>query len=221
MKLYQSAGLSASRVLFFVNVRAARSGIAVLIGRPYIVLMATLTIELPPQTEQTSFNLRRWAELLADPELARFEGRVETDRHGHIIMMPPPAPPHGRRQARIAYLLQDLIPHGCVVTECPISTADGVKAADVAWASPHRMRELGNRVCFPHAPEICIEVLSPSSTQAEIEEKKALYFQAGAEEVWVCGASGAIRFFGQGDSRPIRKSRVCPQFPKQIRLPRP
>jgi len=30
--------------------------------------MSALTIELPSQEELASFNLRRWAELLADPE---------------------------------------------------------------------------------------------------------------------------------------------------------
>jgi hypothetical protein len=44
-----------------------------------------LTLELPPHKTQTAFNLRRWAELLADRELAKVEGRIETDRHGHII----------------------------------------------------------------------------------------------------------------------------------------
>src|SRR5436853_3243279 len=115
--------------------------------------MATLTIELLPQEAQTAFNLRRWAELLADRELARFEGRIETDRHGHIIMSPPPAPSHGSLQAEMAHLLRNLMPRGRVLTECPISTADGVKAADVAWASPQCMRQLGNQVCFPMAPE--------------------------------------------------------------------
>jgi hypothetical protein len=38
-----------------------------------------LTFELLPQQAQTEFNLRRWAELLADPEMARIEGRIETD----------------------------------------------------------------------------------------------------------------------------------------------
>lgn len=33
--------------------------------------MATLTIKLPSQKEQTDFNLRRWNELLADPEMAK------------------------------------------------------------------------------------------------------------------------------------------------------
>ncbi|MCZ7641310.1 MAG: hypothetical protein M5U12_37800 [Verrucomicrobia bacterium] len=52
--------------------------------------MATLSITLPAQPVQTAFNLRRWEELLSDPELARIEGRIETDRHGHILMSPPP-----------------------------------------------------------------------------------------------------------------------------------
>src|SRR5437879_3134575 len=157
--------------------------------------MPTLTIELPQHQTQTAFNLRRWAELLADPELAKIEGRIETDRHGHIIMSPPPAPTHGSFQSEIAYLLRTFMPRGRVLTECPISTADGVKAADVAWASPECMRELGNRVCFPRAPEICVEVLSPGNTEAEMSEKKALYFDAGAKEVWLCGKSGELKFF--------------------------
>src|SRR5438132_8236995 len=123
--------------------------------------MATLTIELPPQQEQTKFNLQRWAELQSDPQLAKIDGRIETDRHGHVIMSPPPAPSHGSYQSEIAYLLRTFMRRGRVLTECPISTADGVKAADVAWASSQRMKELAGRVCFPSAPEVCVEVISP------------------------------------------------------------
>ena len=180
--------------------------------------MATLTIELPQHQAQTAFNLRRWAELLADPELTRFEGRVETDRHGHIIMSPPPAPSHGSFQAGIAALLHRHMKTGRVLTECPISTADGVKAADVAWASAQRMRELGNRACFRTAPEICVEVLSPSNTAVEIREKMALFFDAGAREVWQCSKSGAMSFFGEGSTQPMNASRLCPRFPKQVEL---
>ena len=180
--------------------------------------MPTLTIELPQHQAQTGLNLRRWAELSADAALAKFEGRIETDRHGHIIMSPPPAPNHGSFQSEIAYRLRSLTPQGRVLTECPISTADGVKAADVAWASPECMRELGNRVCFPKSPEICVEVLSPSNTEAEIREKMALYFDAGAREVWLCAESGAVSFSGPGSVQPLSASQLCPQFPKQIEL---
>ena len=181
--------------------------------------MAAITIELPPHEAQTEFNLRRWAELQTDPQLAKLEGRIETDRHGHIIMSPPPAPAHGSFQSRISYLLNHLMPHGRVFTECPISTADGVKAADVAWASSKRVRELGSRSCFPQAPEVCVEVLSPSNTESEIEEKLALYLDAGAREVWICDLSGQMRFRAGDKSAPLDGSLVCPQFPKRIVLP--
>jgi Uma2 family endonuclease len=178
--------------------------------------MATLMLELPQQKQQTAFNLRRWTEVIADPELTPFEGRVETDRYGHVIMSPPPAPSHGSYQARIASLLDQQLTSGRVLTECPISTADGVKAADVAWASSSRMRTLGNRSCFPEAPELCVEVVSPGNSDLEIREKKALYFDAGAKEVWVCSKSGEMSFFGR--NRRLRASQICPEFPRRVEL---
>jgi Uma2 family endonuclease len=182
--------------------------------------MATLTIELPSHHAQWELNLRRWTELLVDAELARFEGRVETDRHGHIIMTPPPAARHGMLQFEIAHLLRGRTPGGRVLTECPISTADGVKAADVAWASNDTLRELGDRVCFPHAPEICVEVLSPGNTDAEIREKTALYFDAGAREVWLCAESGTITFLRAADAgAPLAASELVPDFPGRVILP--
>jgi hypothetical protein len=81
------------------------------------------------------------------------------------------------------------------------------------------MRNLGNRACFPQAPEICVEVLSPGNTQSEIEEKMALYFDAGAKEVWVCTGSGAMRFYELAKSQPMKNSRLCVKFPKQVKLP--
>ncbi len=180
--------------------------------------MATLTLELPSQKAQTEYNLRRWAELLADREVAKVEGRIETDRHGHIIMSPPPAPSHGSYQSEIVYLLRTFMRKGRVLTECPISTADGVKAADVAWASPQKMKELAGQVCFPSAPEICVEVISPSNTEAEIEEKMALYFDAGAQEVWLCAEDGTMRFFVGGAGHVSIASGLCPKFSKRVEL---
>src|SRR6185437_7153066 len=178
--------------------------------------MATLTIKLPSQKEQTDYNLRRWNELIGDPDLAKIEGRVETDRFGHVIMSAPPAANHGSYQFEIGRLLSTLMQGGRVLTECPISTADGVRAADVAWASPECMKELGNRICFPRSPEICVEVLSPANTDAEIQEKMALYFDAGAKEVWLCDNSGTMKFFASGQT--ISASKLCPDFPAKVEL---
>jgi Uma2 family endonuclease len=180
--------------------------------------MGTPTIKLPPQPSQSDFNLRRWTELRADPELAKFEGRIETVRYGHIFMSPPRAASHGGRQARIADLLDQCLSRGRVLTECPVSTADGVRAADVAWASPERVGEPGGRVCFPRAPGTCVEVESPGNTEGELQEKVALYFDAGAKEVWRCAVSGAMRFFDAAGAEAKPASGICPDFPAQIQL---
>jgi Uma2 family endonuclease len=184
--------------------------------------MVTLTIELPAQENQTEFNLRRWSELSADTslgrELARIEGRIETDRHGHITMSPPPGFPHGSYQFKIGLLLAGRLPEGRVVTECPISTADGVKAADVAWISKARLEAIGENICLTMAPEICVEVLSPDNTRREMAEKKALYFAAGAEEVWFCDKTGKMSFHCAPNSDGDAASVKCPWFPRQITL---
>lgn len=178
--------------------------------------MATLTIELPSHSSQTEFNLRRWDEVLRDPTLAMIEGRIETDRFGHIVMSPPPAADHSDFQGEIYHQLRMLMPDGRVNPECPISTADGVKAADVTWASPARLVERGNRVVYPKCPEICVEIISPSNTRSEIEEKARLYFDAGAQEVWTC-RNGAMTFLG-ADLEPMDRSKLCPQFPARIKI---
>lgn len=176
----------------------------------------SLTIESPAREDQTAFNLRRWEELCADPELAKVEGRVETDRQGYIIMFPPAAFSHGSRQSKIAFLLQSLLPDGRTATECPISTADGVKAADIAWISRSRLAEIGEGVCLPAAPEICVEVLSPDNTRSEMKKKKALYFEAGASEVWFCDRKGKMTFYIGADSSGESASVLCAKFPAVV-----
>jgi Uma2 family endonuclease len=180
--------------------------------------MSALTFELPPHEKMGPVNLKRWAQLMADPALAKFEGRIETNRHGQIILTPPEIPHHGGLQAEIGAVLHGLLSDGRTFISCPISTADGVKATDVAWASPESLRELGNRVCFPRAPEICVEVLSPSNTRAEMKEKMALYFDAGAKEVWLCDKNGAMEYHIGGSAAKAKASRICPEFPARIQL---
>ncbi len=76
------------------------------------------------------------------------------------------------------------------------------------------MGRLEGKVCFARSPELCVEVISP----AEIQEKMALYFDAGAREVWLHGLDGAMSFFA-GVARRIPKSKLCSEFPQVIHLP--
>ena len=175
-----------------------------------------LTIQLKPSARQTAFNLKRWAELLTDPEVARLAHRIETDRHGHVLVSPPPTPAHGKKQNRIGTLLEQMLPNGHVVTECPVSTPDGVKAIDVAWLGPGRGQEADNETCLTRAPEICVEILSPSNTPVEVEEKIALYFEVGAREVWICQRDGTLKFHFRAPPEVRQASEICPEFPSII-----
>ncbi|HEY5891914.1 MAG TPA: Uma2 family endonuclease [Chthoniobacterales bacterium] len=175
-----------------------------------------LTIELPSQKEQTAFNLRRWAELIQDPEMAKIQGKVETDRHGYVIMIPSAIGSHGGNQFELGTVIKQHLPGGKVFVECPISTSDGVKVPDVAWISHERLSQTSIDPCFSSAPEICVEVLSPSNTRREIAEKIALYFDAGAEEVWTCSPEGKMAFYLSPEGPAKTASRLCPGFPSQI-----
>ena len=186
----------------------------ILFPLPGYVACVAIQVEFPDLELQNKVNTARWTEILADPRLAKLPDRIETDRHGHIIMSPPAAPRHSRRQARIAAVLTQLLPEGVVFTECPISTADGVKAADVAWLAHGRPEIEEDPVLFTRAPEICVEILSPSNIQSEIDEKRALYFDAGATEVWICGTDGSLSYFSPRQLLPA--SSICPHFPARI-----
>jgi Uma2 family endonuclease len=168
-----------------------------------------MQIELVSQPDAV---IARWQELVDDPELARWPGKVETDRFGRTIMSPPPAFGHVSYAGKIIRWLNELLPDGRALPETPVLTADGVKVPDVTWISAAYAQELEARkpLVLERAPEICVEVLSPSNSSAEMDEKRALYFEAGAHEVWICDLDGKMEFHTRG------LSRLCPLFPGQL-----
>ena len=180
--------------------------------------MSEVLTQLPEVLDQEAFNLERWGELESDPFLASLDYRIETNQHGRIIMMPPPGFEHCELQGLILEHLKDRMPVGQGRTrpECPVSTSGGVKGIDVVWVSNRRVEEGLRQNVLTIAPEICVEVLSPANTRAEIEEKKRLYFEAGADEVWIASPGGEIAFFGKGGD--LEASILCPSFPAKIDL---
>ncbi len=157
-----------------------------------------------------------WEEVCNDPNLRDLPYKIETNEHGQIIMTATYFR-RGKYQFRIGQLLAELLPEGEVVTEAAIRTTKGTKVADAVWCSAERWEKIKDDYDATIAPEICVEVLSSSNTPAEIEEKKRLYFEAGAEEVWTCNAkSGAMRFFATEGA--LKTSRRAPGFPKEVAL---
>jgi Uma2 family endonuclease len=143
--------------------------------------------------------------------------RVETDRHGHLVLSPWAAAKHGAYQSEVVALFARLIERGRSLVECPVSTSDGVKLVDAAWMSRERYEPMREFKVYETAPEICVEILSPSNTRAEIEERRELCFEIGCLEFWTVGATGKVRFFPPGGVEHAA-SALCPGFPGKVEL---
>ena len=100
-----------------------------------------------------------------------------------------------------------------VLTECPVLTDIGVRVPDVVWASNEFRMQHKRSSPLPRAPEICIEIYSPSNVDAEIAEKTRAYLAAGALEVWIVAQNGSIRFIDR--SGEVARSR----FPVTLSVP--
>ena len=59
-------------------------------------------------------------------------------------------------------------------------------------------------------------MLSPTNTGEEIDEKRQLYLDAGAQEVWTCDAEGRVQFY-DADGR-LKTFRLAPGFPARVEI---
>ena len=132
---------------------------------------------------------QRWQQLASDPLVAAIPFKVELNEKG-AIEVSPPTTRHAFLQAFVAHALRLQRPDGTMFTECPVETEIGVRVPDVVWASPEFMQRHGGESEFRVGPDLCVEVLSPTNTRAEIDEKIAAYLAAAAREVWVVGDDG-------------------------------
>ncbi len=137
---------------------------------------------------------RTWAELCNDPSLQDLPYKIETNARGQIVMSPIYAW-HGRFAYQIAQLLEEHLPDGHASVELAIRTTAGTKVADAIWCTAERWGKIKDAYDAPIAPEICVEVLSLTNTEAEMEAKRALYFEAGAKEVWLCDRESTLSFY--------------------------
>jgi len=154
-----------------------------------------------------------WAAVLEDKSLQDLPFKIETNRFGQIVMSPA-SNRHGINQGRIAHLLTNQGGLGSVIVECSVETDDGVKVADVAWATPEFIQRNGAFLAYPEAPEVCVEIISPANSRQEMEEKRNIYFRSGAKEVWMCDLIGSVTFFDR--EGVLIQSKLFPAFPVQI-----
>ncbi len=158
----------------------------------------------------------KWSEVIAEKNLQDLPYKIELNEWGNIVMSPA-SNRHSFLQMAIAMLLAAQKSDGHTFNECSVETSQGVKVADVIWGSSDFFSVHQLDTPYPVAPELCIEIMSPSNTMDEMEEKKDLYMERGALEVWICEESGAITFWDiQGK---ISTSALFPDFPESINVP--
>jgi len=150
-----------------------------------------------------------WEEIINDPTLQNLPFNIETNRFGQILMSPA-SNKHGRIQSEVGIEIHRRRKGGVIINECSVDTSDGVKVADVAWASDEFFAEYGDETPYPKAPEICVEVTSPSNSKQEIEQKIELYLSKGALEVWVVNQKREVTFYSH--TGQLKKSKLVPKF---------
>jgi len=151
----------------------------------------------------------KWQELMNNPFFRDIPYKVELNKYGTILMSPA-SNRHGILQYKIGREIETAKKNGVVIVECSVFTSEGIRVADVAWASDEFFAEFSDKTPYPKAPEICVEVISPGNSQAEIEEKIRLYLEKGALEVWIVSERHQINFFTH--TGEIKFSKVAENF---------
>lgn len=168
---------------------------------------------LPFMTDTT--HRLTWEELCADSSLQDLPYRIELNGLNQIVMSPLHFR-HGLYQKRICKLLDQLLPMGESNLEAAVMTSDNIKVPDVIWATHEFISEHVDVFALTVAPDICVEVLSPTNRTVEIDQKRQLYFESGAKEVWICGLVGEMKFYTPAGQ--TERSVLCPEFPARVEL---
>jgi Uma2 family endonuclease len=136
-------------------------------------------IEAPLSSEELAV---RYRDLSDDPCFANVPGKIEIDVWGRMVMSPP-GTYHALVQGRLCQRLAVL--GGETLGEAAIATAMGLFVTDAGWASAEFIGLHRGESPLMTAPELCVEIASPSNSAKAMEEKVAAYLGAGAQEVWI------------------------------------
>ena len=110
--------------------------------------------------------------------------------HGHLVMSPSPTVQHQRLVRKLSRVLDDYVQSieaGGEVLFAPMDvhlTDDTVVQPDVLYVSPDRTDRIGEQE-IDGAPDLVMEVVSPSTSHRDVFDKKRLYEKHGVREYWI------------------------------------
>ena len=109
-------------------------------------------------------------------------------RHGEVVAVTRPKLKHTLIQGRLRDFLKKVAETGSLIeTEIGFRALPEheLRIADVAYLQAGRFAAVDLNDYIQGAPDLVIEVLSPSNTAAEIYDKEKLCLENGAQEFWV------------------------------------
>jgi Uma2 family endonuclease len=108
--------------------------------------------------------------------------------HGEVVPVTRPKARHSKIQRRLMLTLTKQLEHfGAVATEWPYRALPeyDLRAADIAVISRERWEAIDEDDNLRGAPDLVIEVKSPSNTRRQLGETVSLCLSSGAREVWI------------------------------------
>jgi Uma2 family endonuclease len=119
------------------------------------------------------------------------DGACHEINAGELITLPPPKSMHSRlaRSVFIAIhahlqkegLREVYMEAGYVLSREPLT----IRQPDISVLSKERIQATGEDSYFEGAPELAVEIVSPSDSAEDLEVKVRQYLSAGAKQVWV------------------------------------
>ncbi len=79
---------------------------------------------------------------------------------------------------------------------------DTVRAPDVAWIASGRIPE-GTQGYLAFAPDLAVEVKSPSNSNAEMGEKASMWLAYGSQQVWILNPTDTTVIVRRANFEPV------------------
>jgi|SRR5579884_1031696 len=134
-------------------------------------------------------------------------------RHGELVPVTRPKRQHVRIQNRLQKLLERAAPSMLADKEFafrPVPEYE-LRVAHIALISADRETQIDPDDYLRGAPDLVIEVLSPSNTVAEIIEKEKLCLENGSKEFWIVDPDHReVRVFTSSGMSAYRAGRQIP-----------
>lgn len=137
--------------------------------------------------------------------------------HGEPILVPPPILEHALIQRKLMLLLHQLCTGWFVTMEFafrPLPEYE-VWVADVVALRMERLLKGPKKAWISGAPELVVEILSPSNTAQEMNDREQICFQGGCQEFWIVDPKlntvristhdGKWRTYEQKDEIPLNR----------------